>query len=387
MHYCGIDVAKRKHDVVVVDDKGKIVRPAFQVQNNREGFNELVSELSSYAGELSIGIESTGHYWLTLYETLTRHQFPLTLLNPMQIHAYRKIDIRKRKTDRQDAYWIADFMRFANPKPTSERIPVFIQLRELSRFRFRLSQQIGDCKRKIICILDRVFPEYEQLFSNVFLRSSRRLLEEAVTADDFADFDLAELAAILNRASRGRFGQSKAEEIQTLARRSVGVSFLADAIHVEMRCLLDQITLLEQQQKQVEVSLEELMDQVPQFITTIPGIGLATGAALLGEIGDINRFQSADKLVAYAGIDPSVYKSGQFEGNRMHMSKRGAPSLRHALWQAASVARLHNPELKQYYEKKRAEGKPHGVALGAVCRKLLIRVYVVLKEERPYEIR
>jgi transposase len=387
MYYCGIDVAKRSHEAVVVNVRGKIVKPVFKVENNREGFDKLVSELSGYDGELRVGLESTGHYWLPLYDMLSQFRIPVTVINPLQIHAYRKIDLRKRKTDRQDAYWIADFMRFANPDPTSDRTPVFIQLRELSRFRHRLSQQIGDCKRKIICILDRVFPEYEKLFSSVFLQSSRRLLEKAVTADEFAELDLAELAAILSRVSRGRFGQSKAEELQALARRSVGVSFLADAIHVQMGCLLEQITLLEQQQQKVEASLEELMGQLPQYITTIPGVGLVTGAAMLGEIGDANRFESVDKLVAYAGIDPSVYKSGQFEGDRMHMSKRGSPYLRYALWQAATTSLLHNRELKQFYDKKRAEGKPHGVALGAVCRKLLSRIYVVLKEQRPYEIR
>ena len=129
------------------------------------------------------------------------------------------------------------------------------------------------------------------------------------------------------------------------------------------------------------------MQAIPQFITTIPGIALPTGAAILAEIGDVNRFESADKLVAYAGIDATVHQSGQFHGSQTHMSKRGSPYLRLALWQAASMAIHHNEELKAYYQRKRAEGKAHGTALGAVCRKLLIRIYVVLKENRPYEVR
>ena len=198
--------------------------------------------------------------------------------------------------------------------------------------------------------------------------------------------DLQELETLLCEASRGRFGREKAQQIRTQAQQSVGVGFLADAAQIEMRCLLAQIELLEQQREQVDATLATLMGQIPQHITSIPGIGPATGAAIVAEIGDVNRFDSAEKLVAYAGIDPSVYQTGQFQASEAHMSKRGSPYLRHALWLAASVTVKHDPQLKAYYQRKREEGKPHGAALGAVCRKLLARVYVVLKEQRPYVV-
>lgn len=137
----------------------------------------------------------------------------------------------------------------------------------------------------------------------------------------------------------------------------------------------------------MEVAEEALMAQIPQHITTIPGVGLVTGAAILAEIGDVRRFESEDKLVAYAGIDASVYQSGQFQAGSMHMSKRGSPYLHLALWQAASMCLQHNEELRAYYDKKREDGKAHGVALGAVCRNLLVRIYVILKENRAYEVR
>jgi len=228
------------------------------------------------------------------------------------------------------------------------------------------------------------FPEYEQLFSDVFLQTSRQLLQNAVTAEDFAKIDLLELEEILYRTSHGRFGPDKALQIHETAGQSIGVSFLADAIHVEMSCLLSQMSLLEDQRKLVDVKLEELMAQIPQYITTIPGIGLTTGAMLIAEIGDIQRFADPEKLVAYAGIDATVFKTGQFEGDQMHMIKRGSHFLRYALWQAATASLLHNSEMKSYYDKKRAEGKVHGVALGAVCHKLLGRIYIILKENRPY---
>jgi hypothetical protein len=295
--------------------------------------------------------------------------------------------VRKVKNDRTDAVWIADFVRIANLPTSSRDIPALLQLRELSRFRFWLSEQIGDCKRKLITILDRVFPEYEKLFSSVFVQSSRALLQEAVSAQEFADLDLKELTELLAKTSRGRFGAEKAQAIQDQARRSIGVGFLADAAQVELRCLLAQLELLEGQVQDVHRAQETLMASLPQHITTIPGIALPTGAAILAEIGDISRFDRPDKLVAYAGIDATVHQSGQFQATEMHMSKRGSPYLRLALWQAASMAIRHNDELKAYYAKKRAEGKAHGTALGAVCRKLLTRVYVILKENRVYEAR
>lgn len=384
MFSCGIDVGKNKHAVVVLDELGHVQKTVFMIENTHAGLDFLLEQLKPFGADVQIGLEATGHYWLSLYDVLTRQGYPVTVINPLQIAAYRKSGVRKVKNDKTDAVWIADFLRISNLPASSRDIPVLLQLRELCRFRFWLSEQVGDCKRKLLTILDRVFPEYEKLFSSVFVTSSRAMLQEMVSAQDFADFDLQELTQLLHKTSRGRFGIEKAQQIQEKARHSIGVGFLADAAQVEMHCLLAQIDLLEEQQADVEKAQGELMQAIPQYITTIPGIALPTGAAIVAEIGDIHRFESEDKLIAYAGIDATVHQSGQFNATEMHMSKRGSPYLRLALWQAASMAVLHDEELKTYYQKKRTESKAHGVAIGAVCRKLLIRIYVILKENRPY---
>lgn len=387
MYYCGIDVAKRKHAVALLDEHGQPVQRPFTIENTRAGFDQLRQALSNLKGPVLIGLEATGHYWWALYEDLTHHDHPVVVLNALQVHAFRKSGVRKVKSDRTDAGWIAEFLRFSQPEPAKPTTAVFLQLKELSRFRYHLSDQIGDCKRKLLSVLDRVFPEYETLFSSVFLSSSRQLLAHAASAQELATFDVSELTDLLQTASRGRFDRTTAEALHTAAAQSVGVRFLADAAQLEVRCLLAQIDLLEAQRQQVDGALAQLMEQVPQHLTSIPGVGPTTGAALLAEIGEVQRFDAPEKLVAYAGIDATVYQTGQFEARQMHMSKRGSPYLRHALWQAASMAIQHDDELRAYYDRKRKEGKSHGTALGAICRKLITRVYIVLKENRPYEVR
>ena len=387
MYYCGIDVAKRKHAIALLDENGQPVQRAFTIENTRAGFDQLLQALAALNGPVLIGLEATGHYWWALYDDLTHHEHRVVVLNALQVHAFRKSGVRKVKSDRTDAVWIAEFLRFSRPEPAKPTTAVFLQLKDVSRFRYHLSDQIGDCKRKLLSVLDRVFPEYETLFSSVFLTTSRQLLTQAVSPQALADFDLQELTELLHTASRGRFDRAKADALQTLAKQSIGVRFLADAAQLQVRCLLGQIDLLEEQRQLVDDALAQLMAQVPHHLTSIPGVGSTTGAALLAEIGDIQRFDAPEKLVAYAGIDATVYQTGQFEARQMHMSKRGSPYLRHALWQAASMAIRYDDELRAYYDRKRQEGKSYGTALGAVCRKLITRVYIVLKENRPYEVR
>lgn len=387
MYTLGIDVSKHQHTVLVMDSAGQVVRRAFSIRNDRAGFEQLLAALAQLPEPVQIGLEATGHYWLSLYEALTRANYPVIVFNPLQVHAYQRTGLRKCKTDAVDAFWIADFTRISQRAPAQEHTEIVLQLRELTRFRFGLTAQIGEIKQKILNILERVFPEYEQLFSDVFIQSSRQLLQQAVTPQELADFDLQELSDLLQRSSRGRFGPDKARSLQQAARTSIGVSFLADAVRLTMRQLLEQLTLLETQRRELEAAIADLVTRLPQHLTSVVGVGPVIAATLLAEIGDVRRFESSAKLVAYAGINATQHQSGQFTASETHMSKRGSPYLRQALWQAAIVAAQHDPELRTYLERRVAEGKPRNVALGAVCRKLLARIYVVLRDNRPYEVR
>jgi transposase len=383
----GIDVAKRTHEACVLNQDGQQVGKSRRFRNTRAGVGALLDDLRRLPGPATIGLEATGQYWLALHDQLVRAGQTVQVLNPLQINAYRKTTLRKTKNDRKDAWLIADVVRISRGRAAYVPDETILQLRELTRFRWALVDQIGDAKRRALNILDRVFPEYEELFSDVFIKSSRALLQHAASAAEFAEADLSELTAILKKTSRGRLGQVKAEAVQTAARDSLGVAKLGGVAGFELRALLDQMAFLEQQVTTAEHEIEALMAGIDQHVTDIKGIGPVLAASLVAEIGDIQRFARLESLVAYAGIDPTVFASGEFQATETHMSKRGSPHLRRALWLAAVAASQSNPDLAAYLQRRLAQGKPWGTVMGAVARKLLSRIYVILKQNRPYQVR
>jgi transposase len=383
----GVDVAKRTHEACFLGQDGEeILRPR-RFHNTRSGVRAFLEDVERLPGPVTIGLEATGHYWLALHDVLSRAGLTIQVLNPLQTHAYRRTTVRKLKSDRKDAWLIADVVRIGRGRPAYVPDETILQLRELTRLRWGLIDRIADAKRKALTILDRVFPEYEHLFSDVFIRSSRALLRSAATAADFAAADLGELAALLTSTSRGRLGRAKAEAIQAAARDSLGLERLGKVAGFELGVLLDEISFLEGQVAGVEREIGALMATIDQHLTDIKGINAVLAASLLAEIGDIRRFPRLESLVAYAGIDPSVFSSGEFTAKQAHMSKRGSPHLRRALWLAAVSASRWNPDLEAYLQRRLREGKPWSVAMGAIARKLLSRIYVILRENRPYDVR
>ena len=383
----GIDIAKRTHEACFMGQDGRQLGKARRFHNTRRGVRALLDDLQLLPEPATVGLEATGHYWLAVHDELVRAGYTVQVLNPLQTHAYRKTTIRKVKSDRKDAWLIADVVRIGRGRAAYVPDETILQLRELTRFRWKLVDQIGDAKRRILTILDRVFPEYETLFSDVFITSSRALLERATTAAEFAEASLDELTAVLKRKSRGRLGQERAEAVQTAARDSLGITRLGGVASFELRALLDQITFLEQQVSAVEQQIEVRLAAIEQHVTDIKGISPVLAASLIAEIGDVQRFQRFESLVAYSGIDPSVFASGEYQASETHMSKRGSPHLRRALWLAAITASQSNPDLAEYLRRRLDEGKPWGTVIGAVARKLLGRIYVVLRDNRPYEVR
>jgi transposase len=387
MYHIGIDVAKDYHDALGLDDAGQVVLPPFRFTNTRAGVDELIARLESLPGPVRLAMESTGHYWIALYEALVEQGYTVVVFNPLQIKAYRQVGIRKTKTDRIDCYYIADFLRVQVLSPQFVPSPTHRQLRHLARFRFALVDRAGSLRRRAHMVMDQVFPEYPALFARPFDTTSRQLLHHAVTAEEFVAWPLAELTVVIQQASRGRLGQEKAQVIHTAAQTSLGIRSLRQVAKLEMSWLLDQMDLLDQQVDCLDATLVELMAGEEQYLTTIPGISTVLAATILGEISDIRRFPSLSPLIAYAGLDPSIHQSGHFLATQSRLSKRGSPYLRRAIWLAAMTARRYNPDLAAFYQRKREQGKHHNVAMSAVCHRLLARIYAILKEKRPFEVR
>ncbi len=316
MFFCGIDVAKRNHAVALLDEHGQLVQRPFSIENTRAGFDQLLQALAQLpGGPVVIGLEATGHYWLALYEDLTQRAIRWWCSTPCRSMPFVAVACARSRVIATMPFGLPISCASPTCPPPARRPPCLLQLRELTRFRSHLTDQIGDCKRKLLCILDRVFPEYETLFSSVFLTSSRLCWPRPPRPRNSPTSTWPNSPTCSKDQPRP-LRRTKAEAIQHAAQQSVGVRFLVDAVRVEMRCLLDQIDLLEEQVDQIDDALAALMAQIPQHITSIPGIGPVTGAAILAEIGDISPLRCAEKLVAYAGIDPSVYQTGQFQASR-----------------------------------------------------------------------
>ncbi|PGO78687.1 IS110 family transposase [Bacillus cereus] len=390
MFYLGIDIAKHKHYASIIDQTGKSITKPFPFHNHKEGGQPLLNWIYQYIEsptEILIGMEATGHYWLAIYSFLLDHGFSVIVLNSIQTNAWRKgTEIRKRKTDAIDATMIADIIRFGRFVETPLVDKKMFALKQMSRFRHALVSNMSDLKRKALVVLDQIFPEYQSIFSDVFGKTSSQLLLEYTSPSDYEQISIDDLTKIIEQASRNRLGKKTANTLIQLASNSFGITFCKDAFSFQLKILIEQIHFIEDQIKDCEEHMSQLLVDLDTPITTAPGIGSILGATILGEIGDIHRFDKPSKLVAYAGIDASVSQSGQFESSGMSISKHGSSHLRRALFQAAITAHKHDPVLKAFYEKKRKQGKHYYVCIGAVARKLCYIIYAILKNNKPYEI-
>jgi len=387
MFYAGIDIAKNKHEASVIDADGIAMLDSISFSNSKEGCEKLLAlfdRLGVTKNSVLIGMEATGHYWLSVHAFFLEQGFDVKVINPIQSEAFRKMYIRQTKNDSKDSFIIAQIMRFGQFSATDLSEEVIIALRQLSRYRLALVDSCGDCKRRVIALLDQVFPEYASLFSDAFGVASTEILLKYPTPEDMLTVSIPKLTAILNKASRGHFSVEKAKQLKAVAAGSFGVAFAKDAFSFQIKQLMEQLVFLEKQIDDLEKEITALLKQVGSFITTIPGIGDTLGAIILSELGDINRFDAPAKLVAFAGLDVKVNQSGEFSGTKNKFSKRGSPYLRRAIWLAASRAAFCDPILSDYYQSLRARGKHHLTAVGAVARKLCNIIFVILRENRPY---
>lgn len=391
MYYIGIDIAKKAHEVCFLDQNGQVLDGnSFKIANTLSGVDKLQKMLDKYCltpENAQVGMEATGHYWLVLYSWLLEKGFDIKVINPIVTDALRNMRVRKVKNDRIDAEIVAKVIMFGEYQETAIADGDTLALRQLCRFRLWQVHSEGDLKRKIIALLDQVFPEYTNLFSDIFGITSKELLLQYTTPEEMASLSAKKLTLLLSKSSKGHFGQEKAMEIRAVAKGSMGIRIATDAFAFQIRQMVEQLEFIEEQTALLDQQIEAYMAKLDSPITSIPGIGPVYGAVILSELGDIHRFPSAKQIVSFAGLDAQIKESGEFIGTQTHISKRGSPYLRRAIWGAAFVASWSDPQLKAYYEHLRSRGKPHRVAIGAVARKLCYIIFAILSENRPYEVR
>lgn len=388
MIYVGIDVAKDKHDCFITNSDGKVLFKSFTISNNQDGFDMLYQRIESVSDDLNkvkVGLEATGHYSYNLLGFLLNKGLPPFVINPLHTNLYRKsLSLRKTKTDKVDSRTIATMMMSdMNLKSYSDTSYHNEELKSLTRYRFDKVKERAKLKSsvsRLVCIL---FPELEKLVPTLHMASVYALLSEFPSANAVANAHLTRLSNLLSESSNGRYGKDTAIMFRGAARSSIGSHMPAKSLELKHTIKLIQELTIEIDE--IETAIKRIMDEEIQSpILTIPGISYRMGAMIIAEIGDFNRFDSPDKILAYAGMSPSTYQSGQMDNCYSHMEKRGSRYLRYALYNATKYVCHWDESFGVYLEKKRSEGKHYNVALSHAAKKLVRLIFAMEKSGQPY---
>ena len=386
MIYAGIDVAKDKHDCLIVNSNGKALSKVFTITNNKQGFNELFANLKTHSKDLSklkVGLEATGHYSNNLLEFLIANDLPTTVINPLHTNLYRKgLSLRKTKTDKVDAHSIVTMLRTEDLKPYSQSSYHVRELKSLTRYRFSLVQDCARLKSSFARLCVILFPELEKLVPSLHIASVYALLAELPNARAISECHLTRLTNLLSEASKGRYSKDKAIEIRNAAKVSIGS--YSEVKSLELQQTLQLIQMMEKQIAQAEARINPIVDSLHSPIMTIPGIGYRMAAIIIAETGNLANFDKAEKVLAFAGLEPSVYQSGQLTSTHAKMVKRGSKYLRYALFNAAKYVCHWDDGFRQYLAKKRAEGKPYNIAVSHAAKKLTRVIFHLVKTNQSF---
>ena len=387
MIYAGIDVAKDKHDCFITNSDGEVLFKAFTIPNNRDGFDEFYQKIKSVTDDLTkvkVGLEATGHYSYNILGYLLDKGLTTFVINPLHTNLFRKsLSLRKTKTDKVDAHTIATMlMSDVNLKSYSDTSYHNEELKSLTRYRFDKVKERAKLKSSISRLVTILFPELEKLVPTLHMASVYALLAEFPSATDIASAHLTRLANLLATASKGHYGKDTAMLFREAARSSIGSNMPAKSL--ELKHTLRLIQELDSEINDIETEIKIIMDEINSPILSIPGINYRMGAMIIAEVGDFSRFDSPDKILAYAGLSPSTYQSGQLDSSYSHMEKRGSRYLRFALFNATKYVCHWDPTFSAYLAKKRSEGKHYNVAISHATKKLVRVIYQLEKTGNTY---
>jgi transposase len=385
----GIDVGKARHAVARCREGARRAeREVLRVGQDRAGFRALDAWLAGQAEAVErVVMESSGHYWLPLASHLRREGVAVSVVNPLSAKYFAKSRLARTKSDPADARLLAE-MAMRDPIP--ERDPLAgVELRQAARFAMTLVAEQAKVCQRLVRLVELGFPELAQMFDDPTCRTAREVLRIAPTASAAVRRRTSTLANANAGPGRRRLGQTRAEQLQAAARESIAVPELEAEIAFEVRLLLERFDLLERQIAEADAHVAALLDgELARRLRTIPGVGPATCATLIAEIGDIGRFETFDQLLAYAGVHPAERSSGQKGASpetSWHMSKAGNAHLRAAAYRMAVVGVQHNPIIREHYERKRAQGKSKMNALGHCMRKALSIVWGVWRSGSDFD--
>ena len=386
MIYVGIDIAKNTHWASAMNSDGEILLEPFSFQNNNEGFQKFISKLSSFDKQkMLIGLESTAHYGENIISYLFNLDYKIGIINPIQTSNLRKSNIRKTKNDKVDTFIIIKSLTLNNYNLVTTRDINNIKLKGLSRSRHNLIVMRSRSKIQLASFIDQLFPELNKFFKgNLHLNVSYQLLKEYSSPKQISSLHLTKLTNILHDNSHGRYNKQDAIRLRELAKNSVGIDNPTLSLQIKQAIL--QIELYTEQIEEVEKLSKQILDEMDSKLLTIPGMSYNQATVIHGFIGDINRFNKSCQLLAYAGLDPSIYQSGNFEARSTRMSKRGNSLLRYNLVYAAHNLVLHNRTFKEYYDLKRSQGKTHYCALGHCAHKLVRIIFKMLKSNVDFNL-
>ena len=378
--YVGIDISKYKHDFCIVSNTGEVIVENCSFDNNKKGFQQLLEKLKPYnKSEVHIAFEATGHYSVNLELLLIIQGYSFMKINPLIIHQFLKArSLRRTKTDKADALTIVQYLMSVTYKPNSNLLYNIYTLKSLCRSRELLIKEKSKFAVLLTNELDKSFPELKPFFNNTISTTFLYILDKYKNTSHIAlmkDYDS------IRKVSHGKFSYAKFAKLKELAKNSVGHhdknSDLLISTYISIyNHFNDKINPID---KQISTIIKELN---PKMLT-IPGIGEISAATILAEYGDIKNFSSPAKMLAFAGLEPSVIESGTLSSNGK-MVKHGSGHLRYSIMNIALIILKYSPTFYDYYLKKRSEGKCHRVALSHVCKKLIRVIYSLEKYNNDF---
>jgi len=389
--FLGIDVSKETFDACCINMKGESLF-SLSASMNRKGFEELIKQLSCLSisqESVLVGMESTACYHVNLYSFLISLGYTVIVINPLLISNFVKLQLRKTKTDKKDASVIAQFLLLNRDSLCQSLISSdFSELRDLSRQRESLVDQMSSIKSDIKRLLSVTFPELEQV-AGIFSKSMLRLLCHYPSAASIRQLKRSQIAKLLIPGSYGKQTAASVERIIKAAQGSIGTTSPAKEIILRQKASL--LIQLEQHLQELTDILKQLcqakIQQDTGILTSMKGIGEKSAMNFLIEMGgDIKQFERHQKLIAMAGLDPALYQSGKID-RKGKISKRGNRHLRRVIWLMTTKVIQFNERFKQYYLKRIKDGLPYKKAVLATAHKLIRIIFAMLRNKTLFDPR